>query len=429
MKIVTRPPAVVAYIVTALLTLVAVRAHAMIDGVTGTVFNLTAKADYISTADGNSIYAWGYANGGGLMQYPGPTMIVNQGDTITVNLINALPADAGNVSIVFPGQKVAASGGAAGLLTQEAPPDGTTAVSYTFTATNAGTYLYRSGTRPDLQVEMGLVGAIIVRPFGFDPASPQAYGHPDAAYDLEYLFLLTEMDPLIHDLVDTSGVAALQGGNYLTHYFANCWYINSRNAPDTMAPAGAAWLPNQPYNCMPMIHPGEKLLMRVIGGGRDVHPYHQHANHARVIARDGRLLESAPGAGADLSHMVFTVQTAAGETTDAVFQWTGAGLGWDIYGHKPGDPLQPNEYAPDHGKPLPVILPENQDVTVGPFYSGSPFLGVMGDLPPGQGRKEPNAGFVYMWHSHTEKEMTNFDIFPGGMMTMLVVVPPGVPIE
>ena len=24
-----------------------------------------------------------------------------------------------------------------------------------------------------------------------------------------------------------------------------------------------------------------------------------------------------------------------------------------------------------------------------------------------------------MWHSHTEKEMTNNDIFPGGMMTML----------
>jgi hypothetical protein len=30
-----------------------------------------------------------------------------------------------------------------------------------------------------------------------------------------------------------------------------------------------------------------------------------------------------------------------------------------------------------------------------------------------------------MWHSHTERELTNFDIFPGGMMTMLFVVPPG----
>ena len=30
-----------------------------------------------------------------------------------------------------------------------------------------------------------------------------------------------------------------------------------------------------------------------------------------------------------------------------------------------------------------------------------------------------------MWHSHNEKEITNYDIFPGGMMTMLVVEPPG----
>ena len=30
-----------------------------------------------------------------------------------------------------------------------------------------------------------------------------------------------------------------------------------------------------------------------------------------------------------------------------------------------------------------------------------------------------------MWHSHSEKELANFDIFPGGMMSMMVVEPPG----
>jgi hypothetical protein len=33
-----------------------------------------------------------------------------------------------------------------------------------------------------------------------------------------------------------------------------------------------------------------------------------------------------------------------------------------------------------------------------------------------------------MWHSHNELELTNNDIFPGGMFTMLVVEPPGVAI-
>ena len=96
-----------------------------------------------------------------------------------------------------------------------ATPGGT--VRYQFTATEPGTYLYHSGTRPDLQVEMGLVGAIIVRPEGFDPMMPmgrKAYATMDSMYDEEYLFLLTEMDPLIHRLVERgfTGIYHLTNG-------------------------------------------------------------------------------------------------------------------------------------------------------------------------------------------------------------------------
>jgi len=62
----------------------------------------------------------------------------------------------------------------------------------------------------------------------------------------------------------------------------------------------------------------------------------------------------------------------------------------------------------------------------GGFYGGSAYLGTLGSLPPGEGGLNPNGGFSYMWHSHTEKELTNFDIFPGGMMTMLIIEAPGV---
>jgi hypothetical protein len=33
-----------------------------------------------------------------------------------------------------------------------------------------------------------------------------------------------------------------------------------------------------------------------------------------------------------------------------------------------------------------------------------------------------------MWHSHNEREIVNNDIFPGGMMSMLIIEPPGVTI-
>lgn len=414
---------------TVLLCLAANTAWATIVGISGPVFNLTAKADYISTGDGGSLYGWGYANGNGSMQYPGPTLIVNQGDTVTINLSNQLPVP---VSIVFPGQAgIVTSGGSAGILTREAAAmtgavPGT--VSYTFTATQAGTYLYHSGTQPAVQVEMGLLGALVVRPTAADPLH-QAYGHAGTRFDHEYLFLLTEMDPLLHSQV-AAQVAAGQAINVDTSvYHPVLWFMNGRNAPDTLLDANVPWLPTQPYNCLPRMHAGEKLLMRVINAGRDLHPLHTHGNNFTLLARDGRLLESAPGLGPDLASSDFTLRAVPGETYDAIYEWTGKNLGWDAYGHTSAtQALAPNEYAPDHGKPIPVILPNLQDLAFGAHYSGSPYLGSFGALPPGGTMLNPNAGYFHMWHSHNELEIVNNDIFPGGMMTMLIIEPASVPI-
>jgi manganese oxidase len=416
-------------------------AWAALAGITGPSFNLTAKADYISTGDGNSLLMWGYANGSGAMQYPGPTLIVNQGDTVTINLTNSLPV---TVSMVFPGQSgVSASGGAAGLLAREAATGAT--VSYSFQATRPGTYLYHSGTNPGVQVEMGLVGALIVRP----AAANQAYDHVATRFDREYLFVLTEIDKRVHEQIDFLAAANQVDDNStrsldLTGYHATLWFLNGRNAPDTMFPDGAPWLPTQPYGSMARMHPGEQVLIRLVGAGRDLHPFHTHGNHVLQIAQDGRLLESLAGNGPDLARLDYTLKVVPGETYDALFTWTGQGLGWDIYGtidQRPhscngstdpavGNPFDPvtKEYCPDHNRPIPVQLPQPQDLAFGGFWSGSPYLGVFGALPPGEGGLNPNSGFTYMWHSHTEVELTNDDIFPGGMMTMLIVEPPGVEI-
>lgn len=392
-----------------------------IQGIKATNFALTAKAGRISTPDGHSILGWGYAISGGLMQYPGPTLIVNQGDTITVTLNNELSMP---TSIVFPGQEnVSATGGTEGLLTREALPGGSSTVTYSFVASRPGTYMYQSGTRPELQVEMGLFGVIIVRPTNH----MQAYNHPATAFHFENLFVLSEMDPRIHQMVEAGKINNID----FSDYWPVLWFINGRCAPDTMADANVPWLPHQPYNSMPRIHPGEKLLLRIVNAGRDLHPFHTHGNNITVIARDGRMLESAPGAGPDLGVSDYTLKTIPGQTYDALFEWTGISLGWDIYGHNSNDPetLQPFEDASDHGKPFPIILPEKQDLTFGGQYSGSPFLGALGSLPPGEGGLNLNGGLFFMWHSHTEKEMVNDDIFPGGMMTMLIVEAPWVPID
>lgn len=403
-------------------------AQAKIETVKGPAFNLTARDGYITTPDGGSYLMWGYALNGGTMQYPGPTIDVNEGDTVTVNLTNLLSVP---VSIVFPGNVgVMATGDSDGLLTKEADPNGGTA-SYSFTAQRPGTYLYYSGTNPSLQIEMGLVGAIIIRPAVYDPVTnKRAYGHADSLYDYEYMFLLTEMDPVVHEMAECGKWDQID----LTAYWPVLWFINGRCAPDTMVNANTPILPTQPYNCLPRMHPGDRILLRFLGGGRDLHPFHTHGNNFLQIARDGRLLSTAPqagggGPGANLAVSDFTLTVAPGETADAIFQWTGEKLGWDIYGHDVNDPLEPGEYAPDHGKPFPVTLPDNKVLTFGAAYSGSPFLGLQGDLPPGEGGFNVNAGYFFIWHSHNEKEMVNYDLFPGGLMTMLIVEPPGVVIE
>ena len=465
-------------------------AHAAVPGIKGAAgsitpaFALTAAPGYNSQPDGAQIYVWGYGctsapvmqtfTGAGpapkcpAMQMPGPTLIVNEGDTVSVTLTNRLPAIAGNASIVFPGMgTVTTSGGTAGLMTREATP--ALPVTYTFKATKPGTYAYYSGTQPDLQIEMGLFGAIIVKPTAVQVAcrplgttlagvagetdsrlAPSAYNNPDTCYDREYLFQFSEMSSKVHDDV-LSQVQACptapcpQATAVLEPYRPNYFLINGRSMPDLMDTPFAVAYPGQPYNGNPHMHPGEKLLMRVVGQGRLQHPFHFHGNHARVLARDGNMLLSAADNKSLAGPLLFTIPTVSGQSVDAIFTWSGKGLNWDVYNHVAGDrsvctpdasgfhsvKTDPNygEWCADHGKPIPVTPPDPQIVANGQWYGGTPYLGLGGgfnsvNLPPGTLNQNPGAGYAYMWHSHNEREITTNDVFPGGLMMMLIIDPP-----
>lgn len=437
LKLYMRTAGLIRTVSASIILMVTGAASAAIDGVAGSNFDLTASEGYVTIADGASVYSWGYSTDG-TMQLPGPTLIVTEGQTITISLKNELPAAAGNVSIVFPGHAATTAGGVQGELTQEATPGSD--VEYTFTAGSPGTYTYHSGTRPELQVEMGLYGALIVRPAATPAACVGGAGyadalnrgamanHADTCFDREYLFLLSEIDMQVHQAAEdqrtSAGPIDIGTGSFTSEY----WLLNGRAAPDTMAPAGRGVLSHQPYNSLPRMHPGERVLLRVVGAGREMHPFHTHGNHVRVLARDGHMLTNSSGSLS--GPLLFTIPSLPGGTVDAIFEWTGANLGWDIYGHTNSLPntLEPNEFAPDHGKPIPINLPDLSSLTFGGFYSGSPYLGALGSLPPGEGGLNPNAGFTYMWHSHNERELVNNDVFPGGMMTMMIVEAPGMEI-
>jgi FtsP/CotA-like multicopper oxidase with cupredoxin domain len=497
----------------AVATLLTATAHAAAPGIKGTAFNLTASQAYITQPDGQMVYSWGYgctstsgntfvpttttAPACSTMQIPGPTLVVTQGQSITVTLTNSLPNAAGNTSILFPGFNVTATGGVVGLLTNEAAPGGT--VTYTFTATNAGTHAYYSGTQGDLQVEMGLYGAIIVLPSSIPTActgglaaanlvaegahgetdfrlAPAAYNNAHACYDREYLFQFSEMDPRIHSqalaqvTAKTGCVAGAAGCSlevatepYVPAYFM----INGRSMPDDMDSNYATQYPHQPYNGNPHMHPGEQVLLRIIGQGRWQHPFHEHGNHVRILGRDGNLIVSQTDSTSLAGPLLFTTTTTPGVAMDGIFYWTGKGLNWDPYAHNPasGDPaatlpctpdangyntgaptaINYYEWCQDHNKPLeaapfgdvakggPATLPDANILTNGAWYGGSAYLGPdatgravgsTGTTPPsGTIANSPTseAGLAFMWHSHNEREITTNNIFPGGMMMMMLV--------
>jgi len=496
-------------------------AQAAAPGITGPTFNLTAQPAYLSQPDGQSVYSWGYGCNGApagfapalsttafcnTMQVPGPTLIVTQGQTVTVNLTNGLPTAAGNTSILFPGFNVTATGGAAGLLTREAAPGGS--VTYSFVATTPGTRAYYSGTQSDLQIEMGLFGAIIVLPSTIPTScttgiasqnlaaqahwgetdfrlAKAAYNNDHACYDREYLFQFSEMDPNIHNqaLAQVNAIAACVAAgrancpttlNVPTEPYHPAYFmINGRSMPDDMDSNYAAQYPHQPYNGNPHMHPGELTLLRIIGQGRWQHPFHEHGNHVRILARDGNLIVSQSDATQLAGPLLFTTTTTPGLAMDGIFYYTGKGLNWDLYGHHPapspippgadanawlpctpdangyntGDPTAINyfEWCQDHNKPVqvhpfgdvaaggPVTLPDPNLFTNGPWYGGSPYLGPdatgravgpTGTTPPsGTIANSPTgeAGFAFMWHSHNEREITTNNIFPGGMLMMMLV--------
>jgi FtsP/CotA-like multicopper oxidase with cupredoxin domain len=503
--------------------LLAGMAQAAVPGITGVpgttagrptkTFQLSAAEGRNSQPDGASIYVWGYgckSQPGGYapaltmtpscptMQLPGPTLIVNEGDSVTVTLTNNLPPAAGNTSILFPGFNVqVGSDGTPGLLTQEAANGQT--VTYTFLATTPGTHSYYSGTQGDLQIEMGLYGAIVVLPtavpavcLGGSSGTPNdqakamrsesdfrlaksAYDHPATCYDREYLFQFAEMDARIHKAVESiahctgAGCPTSVSGVETEPYHPTYFLINGRSMPDDMDPHYAVQYPNQPYNGNPHMHPGELTLLRIIGQGRWQHPFHEHGNHVRVLARDGNLLLSANDPLASATNpprlagpLLFTTTTTPGQTLDGIFQWTGKGLNWDVFGHGyagdtvkcipdangyyTSDPGAPNyyEWCGDHKKALeknpfgqvagggPMTLPEPSLFVNGFWYGGSPYLGpdasqrAVGPtpIPPSGTLANPpgtEAGFAYMWHSHNEREITTNNIFPGGMLMMMLV--------
>jgi len=238
---------------------------------------------------------WGYALCGtgatapascaGSVTVPGPALTVLPGEGLIVHLQNTLAVP---TSLVIPGQAKAGmspvwfepsapattygpnrpAGNTSARVRSfdvEAPAGGS--ATYQWTSLEPGTYLYHSGTQPQVQVQMGLYGAMT-----HDAATGQAY--TGVLYASEATLLFSEIDPDLH--------AAVAGGQYgpnlpvssTIDYAPQYFLINGKSAPDASATLAA-------------VSAGQPTLLRLLNAGLQTRSPVLQGMHMRLVAEDG----------------------------------------------------------------------------------------------------------------------------------------------
>jgi len=270
----------------------------------GATCELWAKPGTITVPGLGSVPIWGYATSElGEPTLPGPTIVVNAGDDVSVTIHNNLGDPLG-----FEARSVPTTDRTA-LFALAAP--GSTG-TYEFTADQVGTSIYGASAESKVgnrQFAMGLSGVLIVRPAECALGVPQAfagcaYGDPTAptpgnrgsqGYDVgtdsfngEALVAMSEIDPLF---------AVNPLGYDMTEFHPTAHLINGRAFPETEVIDAFM---------------GDKVLIRYANLGLADHSMGLIGTHQRMIGRDATAL---PHGSDDV-----TVPLNVGQTADVMVQ-------------------------------------------------------------------------------------------------------------
>ncbi|HLB00344.1 MAG TPA: Ig-like domain-containing protein [Bacteroidota bacterium] len=216
----------------------------------------------------------------------GPTLTAVAAGSLTVNVKNCLTEP---VSVFIPGQyKPLApvmfldSQGRNRVRSFDAQTDPGVVGSYTWNNLKEGTYIYHSGTHPQVQVQMGIYGGLVVT------------GESYPAVADEHVLLYSEIDPGLH--------AAVDGGTYGTSaypstfdYYPKYFLINGKSFPDTVPLA---------------LNTSEDVLLRFVNAGLRTHVPTLQGLYMNVIAEDGFLYQHPKEQ--------YSIELAAAKTMDAI---------------------------------------------------------------------------------------------------------------
>jgi FtsP/CotA-like multicopper oxidase with cupredoxin domain len=239
--------------------------------------------------DGARIFVRGFSDTpDGAAMVPGPAISVTEGDAVEITLINDGESDAAPHSI-----------GLRGLPTPvdwaDAAPPGEMR-TYRFIASRPGSYFYVGDPNTGEAQQMGMYGAIIVKP----AERPETAYRDGPTFDQEYTMVLSEMDADGHERARLAGLgqAAPYDGSQFT---ANYFLINGLAYPDTM----------ESPTTMMHAAPGARVLIRAINAGQMAHAMHLHGYHFQIVGANGRPWTQGP--------LKETVLISPGESYELLF--------------------------------------------------------------------------------------------------------------
>ena len=265
------------------------------------VYNLKAAPVTVVMPDPSGVGTvpvtmWGYADCGASFAscpaatVPGPALVVPAGETaLTVNLQNDL---AQPTSLVINGQfkpmapvfaTDAQGRRRVSSFDAEVEPGGQG--TYRWTNVKSGTYLYQSGTQPQVQVQMGLYGAV-TKNFAEAGATP-AQAYAGVSYGNHATLLYSEIDPAFHKAVANGGYGPLcSNPNWAgTDPASTCVTSTFDYQPKYFLINGKPYTFGTPL-IEPAGNPGNTLL-RVLNAGLTTHVPMIQGKLWDVIAEDG----------------------------------------------------------------------------------------------------------------------------------------------
>ena len=217
----------------------------------------------IGQVDGVDVYFRGFSNTDQNLNVPGEPIIAQEGDTVSITIVNTLGT---NHSFVIDG--LIDSGSIAGGETR----------TIEFTANNAGSYLFYDKLNAPYNRLSGLHGGFAIMPANgrnelFDGS---------ASFVQQYFWLINDVDPVWHEAIR---IGATPTTPFIPRYFT----INGRNMRVPGHPEYTDVNRDAGYATDTRIvgSIGDRALIRLQNAGMCNHSMHFHANHVEWLARNG----------------------------------------------------------------------------------------------------------------------------------------------